>query len=476
MARGQWLGPSVPGPESDVTTFVRVPRTYDFTSPMVHCYMFKESVDAACAAAPVQSPVVVRTTTHVGRYPPAYYLAVGWPSLLTSNVAGTYLMGTTSAVLCAAFLALALATARRWSTSALMVPALAVAATPMALFMASSVNPSGLEIAAAVAMWTAAAILVSEHLESPPKMLVAVLAVSTAALVWTRPTALAWPVVATAVLAPVAWRRVRHGVARRGYVLAWGGALGVSGAGAALWVVLAHATSVLENFAPLPASSSFGHIVSFVVGRFPSLLAQAVGNFGWLDTPVPRLVLVAWAVLGAALVGVAMVRGSRPARWSLLLAVLASFLVPVVSMVAAAPSYGYVGQGRYFLAIWAGVPLIAAAFAGLRHTARLARPIMVAAGLLLAGGQAVAFYWALRRNMVGIPGPWDLSSARGQLPWHPPVPGWWLVGIFAALCGVYGVAIGRQVEWGAPESPQNVRGVPTSHTSTSTVPASLSLR
>lgn len=447
VVRGQWLGPTAPGPASAVTTYVRVPRTYDYTSAMVHCYMFREAVSAACAAEPAQSSQVVRTTTHVGRYPPAYYLAVGWPSLLTTDVAGIYLMQASSAILCAAFLALAVAVARIWSKSALMVPAIAVAVTPMTLFLSSSVNPSGLELAAAVAMWTAATVLVADQLGSPPPALVGVLAVSTAALVWTRPTALAWPVVMAAVLAPEAWGRLRPGLLWRAEVRAGAAAVAFAGAGAALWVVLARATSVGTNFGPLPASSSFGHTLCFVLGHFPSLLAQAVGDFGWLDTPVPSLVLAAWALLCAALVAVALRRGTKRARAALLLAVAASFLVPLVSMVAAAPSYGYVGQGRYFLAIWAGVPVVAAGLVGLGTSSRIARPMTMTAGVLVAGGQAFAFYWALRRYIVGIPGPlaWGGSGSVRRWQWHPPVPGWWLLGIFVVVCGIYGWAIGRSV-------------------------------
>jgi len=407
--------------------------------------MFEEAVSAACAATPTPSGEIVRTMTHVGRYPPAYYLAVGWPSLLTNGVIGIYLMQAASVVLCSVFLALAVAAARQWSSSALMVPAIAVTVTPMAVFMSSSVNPSGLEIAAAVAMWTAATVLVAEHLASPPKALVAVLAISTGVLVWTRPTALAWPVVAAAVLAPAAWGGLRRRVLLRADILADAGGLAATAAGAALWVVLARANSVLQNFTPLPASSSIGHIVSFVVGHFPSLLAQAVGNFGWLDTPVPRFVLAVWALLGAALVTVAITRGSKRTLCSLLVAVMTSFFVPVVSLVAVAPSYGYAGQGRYFLAIWVGVPVVAAGLVGLGTASRWARPLMITTGVLVASGQAVAFYWALRRYIVGIPGPWAWSGSRspGRQQWHPPVPGWWLLGIFVALCLVYGAAVSR---------------------------------
>jgi hypothetical protein len=318
----------------------------------------------------------------------------------------------------------------------------------MALFLNSSVNPSGLEVATAATAWTAATVLVADHLESPPAALMAVLGISMGAMVWTRPTALVWPVVIAAVLAPAMWGRSGPWVRRRASTVVWTGVFVVAAAGALAWVVLARATSVLPNFAPLPASSSFGHTVAFIIGHFPSLLAQGVGDFGWLDTPVPSFVLAVWAVLCAGLVALAVMRGSRRTLSSLGLALLASFLVPVVSLVAVAHSDGYAGQGRYFLAIWEGVPIVAAGFLGVsvgRTSPRWAPPASIGVGLLVSVAQAVAFYWALRRYIVGIPGPllWSGSRSSGKLQWHPPVPGWWLLGVLVALCAVYGMAISR---------------------------------
>jgi Predicted membrane protein (DUF2142) len=445
VVRGQWVGPTVPGTGSAVTTYVRVPKTYLDPGPMSRCYMFKENVSAACAPAPVQSSQVVRTETHVGRYPPVYYLAVGWPSLLTSAVAGLYFMQGASVALGTAFLALAVAAARRWSSSPLMVPAIAIGVTPMALFMTSSVNPNGLEIDAAIALWATATVLVGEHLSNPPKGLLAALAVATGAMVWARPTALVWPLVVFVVLLPAAWKRAEARALLSCKVIVSCSTIAVLGVGALLWAVIARASGVLTNFGPLPASSSLGHVATFVIGRLPSLLQQGVGNFGWLDTPVPWFTLAAWVSLCLVAVAAAVVFSPRRMLISLLLSLVASFVVPVVLMVVAAPSYGFVGQGRYFLAIWVGVPIVAAGLVKWDpHSAR-ARLLITTMGLLIASGQAAAYYWALRRYIVGIPGPlvWRANSSPRLKPpeWHPPIPGWWLVGIFTALCVVYGFAI-----------------------------------
>ena len=238
---------------------------------------------------------------------------------------------------------------------------------------------------------------------------------------------------------------------KRRDILGGSGAVGVAGVGALLWVLLARATAVGTNFGVLPRSSSYGHITTFVVGKLPSLLQQGVGNFGWLDTPAPWFTLAAWATLCVALVGAVLLLGSKRALWSVLLALLASFIVPVASLIGAARNYGYIGQGRYFLAIWVSVPIVAAGFVGLDARSRAARRLSVTVGLLVAGGQALAYYWALRRYTVGIPGPLGLSggsrSATGPRQWQPPVTGWWLLGMFVVLCAVYGVATAHSPGW-----------------------------
>ncbi|HMK96531.1 MAG TPA: DUF2142 domain-containing protein, partial [Acidimicrobiales bacterium] len=455
VARGQWLGPPVPGPSADITTYVTVPATYLDPGLLPHCYMFKENVTAACAPSPHESGRLVRTTTHVGRYPPAYYAAVGWPSRFTNAVAGLYLLQAASAVVCGALLALAMTSARRWSSSTWLVPAIAVGATPMCLFLASQVNPSGMEAASAIAVWASATILVTEHLDRPPKGLLAVLVVATALMVWTRPTALAWPLVVAAVLGPMAWRRLGRRALLSPEVLAASALLVLVAAGAIAWALLAHATSVGPNFGPLPASSSLRHVIFFVVGRLPSLVQQAVGNFGWLDTPLPWYLVALWASLVVLLIGGAAAVGPKKAVPSVLLMVAACFAVPVALLVAAAHSYGYVGQGRYFLAIWAGGPIVAAgaiAYQGRDGRHALPRPLPVGAlplviAAAVGAAQLFSFYWALRRYTVGIPGPlfWsgEARSPKGQLQWHPPVPAWWLLGLFAGLCALYGTTVWR---------------------------------
>jgi hypothetical protein len=435
---------------------------------MAHCYMFKENVGAGCAPAPAQSARTARTTTHIGRYFPAYYLAVGWPSLLTSSVVGIYLVQVASVVVGTAFLALAVASAQRWSSSPVLVPGITVAVTPMALFLTSSVNPSGLEVDSAVATWTAAVILVTEHLRAPPRGLMAVLAISGVAMVWTRPTALAWPLVMAAVLLPAAWGRLRRGAPAGRALLVTCGAVGTAGAGAVLWAVLARSTGLLKNFSVLPASSSYAHIFSFVVGSMPSLLLQGVGDFGWLDTPAPWFTVAAWGALCAGMVVVVVVTGNRRALVSVFLAALASVLVPVALLVAAAHSYGFAGQGRYFLAVWVSVPIVATGMACLDRRSGAARRLATIVAVLVASAQALAFYWALRRYILGIPGPlsWSGNNAAGTAAeWQPPLPGWWLLGTFVAACAVYGFAIaarpgraglGGEPLWAGALTPQGV--------------------
>ncbi|HET9058728.1 MAG TPA: DUF2142 domain-containing protein [Acidimicrobiales bacterium] len=451
VVRGQWVGPSAPGPGSNVTTLVRVPRTYALEAADSRCFMFLEAVSAECATPQPVSGKLVTVQSHVGRYPPLYYAMVGWPSLLTYGAIGTYLMEMVSALICALFIALALTIATVYGRSRLLMLAVGVAATPMTLYLAGTVNPSGLELACALSMWCSLAVWVRWYLHAPPAPVVAVAAVSTCALVWTRPTAFAWPVLAAVVFAPIVWRERHRGERQypsRKLVQRSTVAVALALLGSLAWTLLARATAVLPNFSPLPKGSSWGHIFFYVATDIPWLAVQAVGNFGHLDTPVPRPVLAVWAVVAAALVAGALRRGTARSKVSLGLLLVFSYAFPFASLVVAAPSFGFIGQGRYFLPLWGAIPVVAACWLPEQKKARVAGAMGWLGGTALMLAQVASFYWGLRRYVTGVPGAWSLSGPRGKV-WAPPLGAWWLIALFALGCAALLVLA---VRWSAGTS------------------------
>lgn len=135
--------------------------------PIVACYRFQPSVPA-CPDR-VSDEIDGDTTTlhsHMARYPWGYYAPVG-AVLWFANAAGlsgesTLLVTRTfSGLLGWGIVALSGAVLARRFGSAAAVCAVAIAVTPMSLFLMSSVNPNGFEIATAVA--TASAVVAIRH-------------------------------------------------------------------------------------------------------------------------------------------------------------------------------------------------------------------------------------------------------------------------------------------------------------------------
>jgi hypothetical protein len=155
-----------------------------------------------------------------------------------------------------------------------------------------------------------------------------------------------------------------------------------------------------------------------------SRLRQGVGDFGWLDTPVPTIVVVVWALalVGLLVYGLAVSDRCRRALPLLALAILA---LPVIFETPELNTVGPYWQGRYWLPLALGLPLVASSVRlGKTHQVapgRWARPAslrltgFLGVGLLLVGGQVVAFLAALHRYETGI------GAAPGSpVEWSPP--------------------------------------------------------
>jgi hypothetical protein len=442
LYQGQLLGAAEHGPHTDATTRVRVPGTYAQSGVAQFCFAGHPNVPAGCAHLPVTSDRTKTIDTHTGRYPPLYSVLVGWPSRLTTQLVGFYLMRTVSALVNAAFIALAFATARRWSPSTLLAPAIAVAATPMTIYLSSVVNPNGLEITAAIAMWTAGVVAVRSKLKHPPRLLVAILAVSAMVTVSTRSISLLWPPLMVLILLPVAWRRLDWGAwFRDRWVRGWAAAVMVVAVFDVIWIAAANGLAVTGKRLHYPLATFFRHTTSML----PHQYQQAIGSFGWDDTPAPWLTWQFWIVMGAVLIAVGLVFAPRPWVTSLLLAVAAGVLVPLVLMAIEAPTAGYISQGRYFLPLLAGVPLVAAGSVG-QHVPR--RPlwriaVFIAIGVAVA--QLLCFWWTLHRYLVGTTGPL-FGLGHNPLAWHPPVPWYVLDVVFLLLCVLYAGYLIRAAE------------------------------
>ena len=402
---------------------VDAPRAYaDWGN--VRCIAFNAGATADCLHVSNDARTTAALT--YTRYFPLYYAVVGLPSLVTDPGAGQlYLMRMMNVVMCAALLALAFAVS---PIRPLAAAGLAVAITPMVLFLAASINPTGLEVAAAIAVWSAGAALLSAQPESPRRVL-DVLGISATVLVASRPLSPIWLLVAGGVFAFIGGQSAIRSLWTSVRARIWLGVItGVTLVNVAwcLW----KSTYATKYYLGVPTLLSDTEFARQAVGKNFRLLREMIGLFGWLDTFVPSFTLVMWiAAIGAI---IALCITLAPPRWTLAVVGLIglTLALPIASDFMLRSRVGFQWQGRYTLAIATGIPVLAAFAVGFGEITsvkrrRLGWSLVVGLGV----AQVLAFAQALRRYSVGADGKlWFFTDPR----WTPPVPGLVLVLVFTA--------------------------------------------
>ncbi len=413
--RGEVVGYTIDGPASAYTA-VHIPEVFAAGTTYGLCDKFHPAIPASCASALSTSTKTVHVATYVGRYPPLYYLVVGLPSLVFVSRTGIYLMRLTSALLNAALVSLALLAVVVWSRRKLLLLGVMVATTPMTWFIGGMVNPSGFEICAAILVWTAGLVLVLEHPDHPPPGLVALFAVAIGLLSLARPISLLWVGIALVVLSLLGGWRALVGVLGTRAARLSVAPLVACGVFALWWVLAQHSLDLVPGAPAAPGESSL-RLLAIALDHAKLWPEQMVGVFGWKNTPSPLLTYVVWLVM-VAFVFLLAVSSARARRaWTLLLLLATVVVLPVVLDYSVEHRLGIDGQGRYWLPIAVGVPLVSVAL--LDRFAAHARFRTHTASLLAIGvgvASAAAYLGTLRRYAVGVNGPIDFLHGS----WHPP--------------------------------------------------------
>lgn len=419
----------VPG----AATVVRLPADWADVPPLPNCFAFQPAQPADCQlpVAPPAGSEPVEVETFAGQYPPLYYLLVGWPSLLLNAWPALFAMRLVSALITAAFVTWGLHRLTRSGTRAGVWGAM-VALTPMVFFLGATINPAGFEIVAAFSFWAATLALVNRA--GPPDRGAWVqAAVSGAVLVNSRSTGPVWAlsiVVVVLVLAPPGrWRELTRTAAAKWVALV---AL-LASAAAVAWLVTNPDVVTTEDRYPQFADPIYTIVA--ILNNGPGYLQNMVGDFGWLDTPVPPLTWIGWYVAAGAVVllGLAAERGRR--RWAAVALVLVGTAgAPFALQLPIAVDAGTIWQGRYGLPLAMGVPLVAALVAHvdtdpvgrvMRRVARATVPIILVA-------HVAAYYWGLHRYAEGIDGEMITLSPE----WTSPVGYLSAVAAFGAVATV----------------------------------------
>ena len=442
LVRGQLLGTPLSHPtnfeKADVT--VTLPEVFASLANDLGCFQFKSRVPAGCAKPLPASTKDVATQTYVGRYPPFYYALVGLPTLVLVSAKGIYAARLVSGALCAAMLALAVVSLRRARGAPLLAAGAALAVTPMVLYLGAVINPSGLEIAAATSAWTAAMALASQPPGELGNSAIGSLGFSAAVLILVRSLSPLWALAVLAALVLVGLRSSWRDLLRRRAVQAWLGICLLSAVAAGVWDLYAN-PFLTEPGTPVAAHTSETGVVVLAIERLDLLVTSSVGFFGWLDAPSPEAVIVTWLAALGLLVLTAAALGRARAVTAMAMTLAAWVVTPVVIAVAQARSEGILGQGRDYLGLAVGIPIIAGAVARDRFgdRAKSLRLVSIVV-VLLAASQLADFYAALRRYTVGTNGPLSafVHVAGG---WAPPVPALLLLVMFAVAMGAFALLL-----------------------------------
>ena len=389
-------------------------------------------------------------------YPPPYYWAVGLGQKFAPEADRWMDVGgrLASLVLNVAGLALLAALLRRrhraWGTYLLLV------SPPMAAFLWAVVNASGWEITAGLlfayvfgAVWwgleSSRRWPNSAQESGRPVHWLAVLGVAATAVAFglSRHDAILWMVLLVASVLLMA--RTPLSRASQAKILLAAGAGLASGL---VWQLLFPAQHVLNNPDRVenPVLLDYLHWFSQIDEFLPTRLRQMVGVLGWLDTPVPQILLLAVLVGWAAFIGFVYARTRIPAL-ALLIGFVGTFIVPSAFEVLRWNDWPYWYQGRITLPFTlAFLLLLLVRFAGPSHRAAILLSLLNSFVLgfmvwqnLMRYAFGVRDYIPLRWSDPAIGAPWFwgtlvaiaaiaviavvraamLWSERPHMPWLP---------------------------------------------------------
>lgn len=417
VAHGQIRGAT--GSNQGDLTLVQVPH-YIAAIGQQTCMAMKATVTADCSP-PIDGSAqdLVDATTSAGNYNPVYYALVGLPSRFLTGESAVYAMRVVSALMGAAFLALAIGAAscmRRpfWPTTAALV-----AVTPMVLYLNGSINPNALEIVTTASLFLSTCLVFENYKNlASAKLAMVVVGVSGALLANTRALSLIW--LAAAVVAAVIFYGFKPVVAvAKNHLGKSMMALVALGCAASLaWLAVANS---FKSLGGIPIDVKPGQAFATMLDQTFFYSSGYIGVMGWLDTPAPGAAMAFWnfAFAGIILGGLAVRRlQSRITVWLVLVAVI---ILPPILQSQVISELGYIWQGRYLLALFALLLLVCGMALQVRPapSGEWAESV---ARWLIAGAVGVHFYvflYVFRRYTVGIQTQTNWTEMF-DAAWQPP--------------------------------------------------------
>ncbi|MGY1604119.1 DUF2142 domain-containing protein [Geodermatophilus sp. SYSU D00815] len=413
-------------PMEDVLTTVTVPADIAQAGGVPSCYAFSGTITAECAPQYGGRSGEAEAVTYVGHYPPAYYLYAGLPTLVASGKAAVYLMRALTAVLVGALLASATCSALATRRPRTALAGLGLATTPMLLFFAGAVNPQGPEIAAAISLWAAGFVLLTRLREEhglpltwrEPALRRSLVAIVLLTLM--RPMSLLWlTLIVVALLALLGTREGLLRLLRSRAVLSAVPVVAVTAGSTFVWILLRDALTL----APMTfwEDMAFPEAAATTLTSIDRQLGEMVGVFGWLDTPLPPLLLLAFTVALVALGTLSLAGAERRALVVLAVLLAVVLLLPSVLQLMTYRESGLTWQGRYVLPLAVGLPLLLGLLPATGERGVPTRRVVALVAGVFVLVQAGALVWAVNRYVNGVDGFYRLLVGNSG-PWAPPFP------------------------------------------------------
>jgi hypothetical protein len=474
LDHGQLTG-STPSPQQDARLrdrkdylMVRAPAFYFAAAVKTECFARRPFRSAGCFR--LDGPTNVgEVPTYVARHPPGYYAVVGTVSWVDRPGSGSvYAMRFISGLITAAFVATAITALRRSTAPRLLAAGLAIAITPMVLFVGSTVNPSAPEIASSLTFWVCGLLLVRQARERVDKRLVAAAGIAGCVLALSRQLGPLWIGLIALAMLCVSNREALRNLARSNWARLWALLVVVSSVAQVGWDVIVKPLDVTRS-GHAPSDIPMTEIVRLTLGQTVIRYHEMIGWFGWLDTPSPALTWIPWTIVLGVLVLAAVLWATGRQVVVLLGLVGAAIVVPVAIESATYADAGtFSWQGRYTLPLAVGIPILAGSvLASTERGRQLFTPrLTLAVGAVFVGGQAIAFAQNLRRYAVGYYGSLNFWNNASWLPGPTPLAlaiaftivvtafGWWLLA--AVPTGAHVISAGAEPSSSTPPTTHRV--------------------
>ena len=413
VVRGEWIGENYPASieKSYWTTYVDIDPQFGTANAIPWCFApFPEK--PGCGIAVEDGPVVdIPTWTNMGRYPPLPFVFSGLGTVFGAtnlSVQMARVMTSLVSALLIAFSAYAIMF-RKQSLVGLLA-----ALTPGTIFLASAMNPSAIEICSAIAMWS---ILPSIHQgQVHDRIIRYAFIIAGVLLIATRPIGIAMYL----VVSMVSW--LAFGSAKFvPFIKANKFALSIHSLTAVLmawWYVSVYSFQTSPSLTAGTEKVSITTQFTRSVNHIPELFDQVVGNFGWLDTPIPRGALWLYVIGAIVLIAASVKQLDKRKALALSLLLIAGVCVSIAIDINFYAMFGWFGaQGRHIAPILVGVPLLAVSQNSFGKRFQIAT----------VTGWSIVMLWAglgaLRRYTVGINGNNGFSMFT-ERTWNPAIGFW----------------------------------------------------